>query len=111
MDINKLENINLSDTSLESQIKYLKVLSEMFTTPLTTAVRNSLIELRGIKNKGVVGLPVKINQFDYRCRVLGRKPDPGQCVIRNIDFDDQEVTLSNGYVVFAWPIDKTLIFK
>ena len=49
--LERLNNVKSHSTDLNSQIEFFEILSEMFKSPITIAILNSLKELRGIKNK------------------------------------------------------------
>ena len=50
-------------------------------------------------------LPIKaMNAY-----VTGRKPNPGVCRVISIDFEKNEIVLSNGAVRFYWDLSKTVI--
>lgn len=49
--LERLKNVKSHSTDLNSQIEFFEILSEMFKSPITIAILNSLKELRGIKNK------------------------------------------------------------
>jgi len=45
--------MNISETSLDDQIKFMEEVNKYLTTPLTIAIINSLKELRGIKQNQI----------------------------------------------------------
>jgi hypothetical protein len=49
----------LSETKLDSQIQFAKTMSEIFTTPQSIAIYNSLKELKGIKERDLENMKVK----------------------------------------------------
>lgn len=47
-----LENLpSTGNTKLDDQIKYMEGVNRLMCTPISTAILNSLKELKGIKNK------------------------------------------------------------
>ena len=49
-----------SEMGLDSQIKYAKIMSQVFRTPQSIAIYNSLKELKGIKQKDLEYTKLKI---------------------------------------------------
>ena len=50
----------ISETGLDSQIEYAKIMSQVFLTPQSIAIYNSLKELKGIKQKDLEYMKSKL---------------------------------------------------
>ena len=38
------------------------------------------------------------SKYPFKCKYKNRKPDPGICYVLEIDFENEKVICSNGYV-------------
>jgi hypothetical protein len=56
------------NTSLDTQIIYMEASNKLFKTPLSIAILNSLVELRGIKKKDVLK-----KQMEYQDTLIKNK--------------------------------------